>query len=205
MLSPTPIPTLIADDQELIVDALAALLSHSGIVEVIGTAKDGAEAVQQAQRLQPRLILMDIKMPVMSGIEAAGEIRRRYPEIHILLLTSFEPNREIADACSQNADGYLLKKSSQADLLGAIERVMQGQQVFDSLHQTAAETATLTHRERQVLKGLVEGLKTREIADLLHISPRTVEKHRAAVHAKLGTHSPTRLLTLAERLGLVGA
>ena len=208
----------IAEDHTLIREGLRSLLSaHSGL-EVIGEAGDGREAVLRVEKLSPALVLMDLSMPRMGGVEAIREIKRKRPKIKVLALTVNDSEEYVLAALQAGADGYILKDSTHAELIQAIRNVLSGKRVLSPgisekviegyLAGKKAEKAitpwdTLTNREREVLKLIGEGHKSKEIADYLCISPNTVEKHRANLMEKLGLHSVSALTSYALEKGLV--
>ncbi len=205
--SPSPLRVLLADDHDLFLDAFALLLTGSiegRQLQVVGVARNGAEAITEALRLHPDLLLLDVLMPVMKGSDAVYEIRRRRPKSRILMLSSSDAPAEIREARAKGADGYVHKSCSREQLYRAIAQVMRGEQVFGATPGVAeTQTPHLTHREQQVLKLVVEGRKTREIAELLHLSPRTIDKYRATLKQKFAVDSAAQLAAIAARFGLL--
>ena len=205
----TTIRTLLVEDQQLVLDALTLLLTSAANdlpIEVVGTAVNGREAISAANSLQPDLIVMDVAMPVMSGTDAVYEIRRRHPEVNILMLSAHQSQHEVEAARDSGANGYALKHAGREALIGAVKNILAGVQVFPDMdNKPAQENALvdLTRRERQVLKLLAEGYKNQEIAGLLFISSRTVEKHRASLIEKLGVSSLHDLIDVARQAGLL--
>jgi len=203
----TPIRILIVDDHELMLDALSTLLSGPVAefqLQVIGRASNGADAIRLSLDMEPDLILMDLLMPLMKGSDAAIEIRRRRPSCRILILTASDSPQEVNLARSSGVDGYLLKRMNREHLVHAIVQVMRGERLFEDVpvyHDL--QQHNLTRREQQVLKLLVEGKRTRDIGELLHLSPRTVEKYRANLSHKLASPSPSEMMRVAEALGLL--
>lgn len=208
------IRVLIADDHPLIREGLRGLLTAEPGLELVGEAADGSEAVEKTDQLRPDVILLDLLMPVKSGIEAIIEIKEKDPEARILVLTSFADDEQVFPALRAGALGYLLKDSSPQDLLRAIRSVYRGE---SSLHpaiarrlvlqfsQPAADSAPenpLTQREVEVLKLVAEGLSNQSIADELVVSERTVGKHVGNILEKLHLENRTQAALYALREGL---
>jgi len=209
---------LIVEDHTLLREGLRALLSSHPDLKVIGEAADGREAIRQVEKLTPDLVLMDLSMPRMGGVEAIGQIKKKWPNLKILALTVNDSEEYVQAALQAGADGYILKDSSHAELLLAIRSVLAGKRVLsptisakviegylagkktESLH---TPWETLTQREREVLKLIGEGNKSKEIADYLCISLHTVEKHRSNLMEKLNLHSVSALIYYAIEKGLV--
>ena len=210
---------VIAEDYTILREGLRAILSSDPELEVVGEAGDGGVAVQCTAELKPDLVLMDLSMPKMSGIEAIREIKKKSPRTKILVLTIHHTEEHILAALKAGADGYALKDSTQGELLMAVKRVLQGkrylspgisEQVIDGYLEGRKDLKprtswdTLTGREREVLKLIAEGYKSKEIAEYLCISPKTVEKHRSNLMQKLNLHSSPALTALAIEKGLIG-
>ena len=209
---------LIVEDHTIIREGLRSLLSSHADLEVVGEAGDGREAIQQCQKLSPALVLMDLSMPRMGGVEAIREIKRARPAIKILVLTVNDSEEYVLATLKAGADGYILKDSNQGELIQAIRNVLSGKRVLSPgisekviagyLAGKKAETLltpwdSLTPREREVLKLIGEGNKSKEIADYLCISLHTVEKHRSNLMEKLNIHSVSGLTTYGIEKGLV--
>ncbi len=209
---------LIAEDHTLIRQGLRSLLSSHPDLEVIGEAADGREAVQQAEKLSPALVLMDLSMPRMNGIEAIREIKKKWPKMKVLALTVNDSEEYVLAALRAGAEGYILKNSTRDELVRAIQNVLAGKRVLSpSISEKVIEGYlatkmagslqtpwdTLTNREREVLKLIGEGNKSKEIADYLCISLHTVEKHRSNLMEKLNLHSVSALVSYAIEKGLV--
>ena len=205
----TTIKTLLVEDQQLVLDALTLLLTSAANdlpIEVVGTAVNGREAISAANELLPDLIVMDVAMPVMSGTDAVYEIRRRHSDVKILMLSAHQSQHEVQAAKDSGANGYALKHAGREALVGTVKDILAGAEVFpDSGEKVTEENVLvdLTRRERQVLKLLAEGYKNQEIAGLLFISSRTVEKHRASLIEKLGVSSLHDLIDVARQAGLL--
>lgn len=210
----------IAEDHTILREGLKALLSSNADLEVVGEAEDGREAVRIALELKPDLMLMDLSMPKLNGIEAIKEIKRQCPEIKVLILTVYKTEEYVLASLQAGADGYILKEANHAEFLMAIKNVLMGKnylspeisgKVIEGYirgKQNDAATPhtvwdTLTSREREILKLVGEGYKNREIADDLCISMKTVEKHRENLMKKLDLHTASALTSYAIEKGLV--
>lgn len=209
---------VIAEDHTILREGLKALLSSSTELEVVGEAEDGREAVKLASELRPDLILMDLSMPRMNGIEAIKEIKKRNPEIKILILTVYKTEEYVLASLQAGADGYILKEANHSEFLLAIKNVLMGKHYLSpeisgkviegylkgkQEHTPVTVWETLTSREREILKLVGEGYKNREIADDLFISLKTVEKHRENLMKKLDLHTASALTAYAIEKGLV--
>jgi NarL family two-component system response regulator LiaR len=210
-----PIRVLVADDHAIVRKGICALLATESGIEVIGEAQNGREAVAEAQRLRPDVILMDLVMPGMDGLEATHSIRTNQPEVRILVLTSFASDDKVFPAIRAGALGYLLKDSGPDELVQAIQQVYRGE---SSLHPTIArrllrelaepaepgpEVVSLTERETEVLHMVARGWSNRQIAERLAISEATVRTHVSNILAKLNLSSRTQAALYALREGLV--
>jgi DNA-binding NarL/FixJ family response regulator len=209
---------LLAEDHAVLRTGMRTLLNLEPDLEVVGEADDGLQAVAQAKELQPDLVLIDLSMPLMNGTEAIRHLKRRDPHVKIIVMTVHKSDEHVRAALDAGADGYILKDDSHPDLLTAIRRVASGGtylspricgMVVGGYLATEATTAAaptegmLTSREREVVKLVAEGYKNREIADLLFISVKTVEKHRANAMHKLNLSSVVGLIAYAIDNGLV--
>lgn len=207
---------LIADDHKIILDGLCSLLEKNDALKVIGQAADGLSAVRLAGELSPDLVIMDISLPGLNGIDATRRILEANPRVKIIALSMHKDGRYIAEALKSGAMGYLLKESAFDELIAAIRAVMKGQCYLSAsiadlvikdyirhLEKTDSGIFTvLTPREREVLQSLSEGLSTKRIAARLEVSVKTVETHRAQIMAKLDIHSIAELTKYAIREGL---
>ena len=209
---------VIADDHNIFRDGLRSLLEQEGSFEIVAEATDGLDAIRCIQKHVPDLLITDLSMPRMSGMSVIHDIRSRFPEVKIVVLTVHDTEEYYREVFKTGADGFCVKKENFNDVCRAIKMVLQGKSyispyisrpILDSLTaappQDPTKTAwdTLTLREKDVLKLVGEGYKNKEIADLLHISPKTVEKHRSNLMAKLDMHSAQALTTYAIQMGLV--
>ena len=209
---------VIAEDHTILREGLRSLLSSHPEFEIVGEAKDGREAIGCVEKFKPDLILTDLSMPRMNGMEAIKEIKRQSPETKVLVLTVHKAEEYILATLQAGADGYLLKDSTHAELLMAVKHVLGGKRyispgISDKVLEgylegkktlrTHTTWETLTQREREILKLIAEGYKNKEIADDLCISVKTVEKHRANLMEKLDLHSIQALTAFAIGKGLV--
>ena len=207
---------VIAEDHTILREGLRSLLSSEPELRVVGEAKDGREAIRRVEQLEPDLILMDLSMPRMNGVEAIREIKNRIPETKVLALTVHKAEEFVLEVLQAGADGYVLKDASSEELVMAIRSVLEGQRYLSpAVSQMVIEGYlagrktgesswdTLTKREREILKLIAEGHKNKEIADYLCISVKTVEKHRANLMKKLDLHSAAALTAYAMERGLV--
>lgn len=208
----------IAEDHTILREGLRALLSSNEDFEVICEAQDGLEVIQCVQKHLPSILLLDISMPRLNGLEAIGEIKKRWPETKILVLTMHNIEEYILAALESGADGYLLKGATQQELMTAIKTVLAGKTYLSPdvsekvIHaylegkkatKPGSSWENLTHREREILKLIAEGYKNKEIAECLHMSIKTVETHRAHLMKKLDLHSASALTTYAIERRLV--
>lgn len=207
---------LLCDDQAVIRDGLEMLLNLEKDFQVVGTAQDGAEAVELAAQKSPDLILMDLKMPIMNGIEATREIRARFPDIKILVLTTYDDDEWVFDAIRAGASGYLLKDTPRQKIIEAIRGTVDGKSFIDPgvagklLNQVASKqtqptsilTDKLTERELDVLRLIAKGINNSEIANQLHLSEGTVRNHVSAILEKLGVSDRTQAAVIAIQHGL---
>ena len=211
------IRVLIADDHAIVRDGVRALLTLADDVEVVGEAADGMEAIEACRRLRPDLVLMDIAMPGLGGLEATLQIRKELPEVKVLVLTQYEDREYVRRFLKLGVSGYVLKKAAGAELVAAVRAAAKGGLVLDpdiardairEPEAPAAEPAadpyeSLTDREKQVLKLVAEGRSNKEVAELLDISVKTAMSHREHVMEKLNLHSRTDLIRFALRQGVI--
>ncbi len=211
------IRVLLADDHKIVRDGLRALLEKESDMEVVGEADGGVQAVQLARELAPTVVVMDIAMPDLNGIEAAAKIREHDPQVKIIALSMHSDKRFVGGMLRAGASGYLLKDCAFGELSNAIRAVMRGQTylspgiahvVVEGYVRGAgapgqAGGSALTPREREVLQLLAEGKATREIAALLNLSVRTVETHRQQIMNKLNLHKAAELVKYAIREGMI--
>ena len=209
---------LIADDHALVREGIRALLSLCDDLEVVGEASDGTEAIAAARRLDPDVVLMDINMPGLGGLEATPEILRSNPRTKILVLTQYDDREYVTRFLKNGAAGYVLKRAAGSELVSAVRAVHRGGLVLDpslareALLPTAQPAGTgvgeerylsLTDREKQVLKLVAEGNSNKEMAQLLGISVKTAMSHRERMMQKLEIHNRTELVKFALKLGVI--
>jgi DNA-binding NarL/FixJ family response regulator len=208
----------IAEDHGVLRAGLRSLLDATGELKVVGEAEDGAEAIRRITACDPDLVLLDISMPKMDGISVIKDLKKRYPDIKILVLTMFKTEEYVLEVFHSGAEGYCLKSSSYDELLMGIQAVLSGKrfispEISENVlegylegRKTVKEKSswdTLTQREREVLKLVGEGYKNKEIGNYLCISVKTVEKHRANIMQKLDLHTASALTAYAVERGLV--
>jgi DNA-binding NarL/FixJ family response regulator len=210
------IRVLICDDQEVVCEGLQAILQSAPGIEVVGKAQDGAQALEMIRRSPPDIVLMDLKMPVMNGVEATRAIRSEFEAVRVLVLTTYDADEWVLDAIRAGAHGYLLKDTPRADLVRAIEGTVQGKSHLDpgvagKILQQAARVPTsgnstlvdsLTERERAVLSHLARGLSNADIASRLFLSEGTVRNYVSSILSKLDVSDRTQAAVLALRHGL---
>lgn len=212
------IKILLCDDQDIVTEGMQVILGTVKDFEVVGKAKDGAEAVEQVAQLSPDLVLMDLRMPIMNGIQATGEIRQTYPETKVLVLTTYDDDGWVFDAIRAGASGYLLKDTPREQLIAAIRGTVAGDthvdphvagKLFEQIAQPGAAPIAntnlgqdLTEREREILKLIANGSSNAEIADQLHLSKGTVQNYVSNIFVKLDVTDRTQAAVLALRHGL---
>lgn len=202
---------LLADDHPVVRDGLAAMLATQPDFAVVGEAGNGAEAVAEAARLRPDVVLMDLEMPELDGIEAIKRMRAADPSVQVVVLTAFDTDERIVGSLQAGAQGYLLKGAPRAEIFAAIRTVSAGGALIPPvvasklLRQVRAVKSpdALTAREAEVLSLVASGLANKEIAARLSISERTVKFHVSAVLSKLGAKNRTQAVRLAREMGLV--
>jgi DNA-binding NarL/FixJ family response regulator len=208
----------IVEDHQLFREGLKSMLGRREDIEIVGEAEDGLAAVREIRRSKPALVLMDLSMPKMGGISVIKEVKREFPDIRVLALTIHESDQFVLEAFEAGADGYCIKDASRQELMLAIESVLEGKtyispdisdQVMEGFITSqrtlkkASSWEEVTQREREVLKLLAEGYTNKEIGEFLHISVKTVEKHRSNLMGKLDLHNVARLTSYAIDKGLV--
>lgn len=209
-----PVRVLIADDHELVRRGLRLVLEAEEDIEVVGEAQDGEAAVKAAASLRPDILLMDLRMPRMDGVEACARVRECAPETAVVILTSFDDEADVVAALRAGASSYLLKDTSPASLVQSVRGAASGSTVLDpsvaghlisgSGRQAPEQMVDpLSAREREVLQHMAAGLKNREIAQTMWISENTVKTHVAHVIAKLGQRDRTQAVVAAIKQGIV--
>ncbi len=208
------IKVLLVDDHAILRDGIRALLGVHDDIEIVGEAFEGKEAVEKAQELAPDVVVMDIAMPGMDGLEATRRIRKKSPEVKVLVLSQHDNREYILAAIKAGVTGYVPKKALGSDLVSAIRAVCQGNSflypsvatalIADYLREAKEEPYDyLTEREREILRLIAEGHTSREMADMLLVSIKTVLGHRAKIMEKLDIHNRTELIKYAIRKGLI--
>ncbi|MFZ5815869.1 MAG: response regulator [Bacillota bacterium] len=223
------IRVLLVDDHAILREGIRYLLSASGEVDVVGEAQDGVEALEMVERLKPDAVLMDIAMPRMNGIEATTELKKRHPNLPVLILSMYDSEEYVLPILKAGAAGYVLKRAAAQELVSALKAVVAGQvilhpdvarTVMENLHQgqggggnqAAPERheggmhpmlEQLTDREREVLTLIAQGLTNQQIGEKLFISIKTVQAHRANLMEKLDLHDAVELTKFAIKTGLV--
>jgi DNA-binding NarL/FixJ family response regulator len=207
---------IICDDQAIVRDGLELLLKLEKDIDVVGLAQDGAEAVDLVSRTSPDLVLMDIKMPGMNGVDATRKICTLYPNTKVLVLTTFDNDEWVFDAIRAGASGYLMKDTPRGKVIEAVRGTVMGKSYVDPLvagklldrvaskqeQPATVITARLTNREVEVLRLLAQGLSNAEIAEKLHLSEGTVRNHVSSIFSKLDVTDRTQAAILAIRHGL---
>jgi len=204
---------LLADDHAMVRRGLRLVLDAEPDLEVVAEAGDGAEAIRQALRDDVELAVLDVSMPTMTGLQAAAEISRRRPGLPLLMLSMHDSEQYLYEALKAGASGYVLKSGADRDLVDACRAALRGEPflypaavrrlIADALSRAEEPADPLTPRELQVLKLIAEAHTTEQIAELLVISPRTVERHRENLLGKLGMRDRVELTRYAIRRGLV--
>jgi DNA-binding NarL/FixJ family response regulator len=209
------IKVLLVDDHAIMRDGIRALLGLHDDIEIIGEASEGQEAIEKTRDLSPDVIVMDVAMPGMDGLEATRRIKKQLPTVKVIVLTQYDNKEYILSAIKAGAAGYVPKRALGSELVSAIRTVYRGESflypsaaaVLIDDYRLQAKTAEpydrLTPREREILKLIAEGHTTREIANTLFISFKTVIGHRAKIMEKLGLRNRTELFKFAVRKGLL--
>ncbi|HUV73260.1 MAG TPA: response regulator transcription factor [Anaerolineae bacterium] len=212
------ITVLLAEDHTIVRKGLRSLLESRADIKVVGEAENGREAIDRVEELRPDVVVMDIGMPGLNGLEATRRIKKRFGDVQVLILTVHTGEEYILQILRAGASGYLVKQAAPAELISAIQAVHRGEaflspsiskKVLEDYVQRAGATAQrdsferLTDREREVLQLIAEAYSTREIAEQLHISIKTAETHRAHLMEKLSLHSTAELTRYAIRKGVV--
>lgn len=209
------IEVAIIDDHEVVIDGLVAMLSTSDLLEITYTTQSGKELLGHLQTASPDVLLMDIQMPEISGIELCRQVLQQQPKVNIIAFSSFDDSSYVKNVMRKGARGYLLKNSDKQTIIRAIERVAGGEDFLDDKIKNILlqETLTgqrrsiyeipLTKREKELVTLIAEGYSSQEIADKLYISLRTVETHRLNINQKMGVKNTAGLLKEAIKRGLI--
>ena len=212
---PEKIKILITDDHPVVREGLSAMLSWESYIEVVGEARDGKEAVAKASELQPDIVLMDLRMPEMDGVEAMRQIRARHPYIQFIVLTTYNNDEYIFKGIEAGARAYLLKDAPRDELFKAIRAVSRGEslieptvasKVLDRLAELSRQTSTaevLSEREVEVLALIARGASNKIIADSLNIGQSTVKTHIQSIFHKLEVNDRTEAVTVAVKKGII--
>jgi DNA-binding NarL/FixJ family response regulator len=213
-VAPAPIRLMLADDHRMLREGLRRSMSERGF-DIVGEARNGAEAVELAAALEPDVILMDVSMPELDGVEATREIRARLPGVRIVMLTMHADHDVLADAIRAGANGYLVKDCSTDEIASAVETVAAGETALSPRlaasmlaevrrQEAQAEAERLiTRREEEVLQLIADGCSTPEVAERLYISQKTVKNHLASIYQKLDARDRTQAVLQAVRMGIV--
>ncbi len=214
----TKIRVLVTDDHAMVRDGICALLALTGDIEAIGIAANGREALDMVRELMPDVVLMDIAMPIMDGLEATRRIHKEFPKVKILALTQYDERAYVFPVIEAGASGFISKTAASSELVAGIRSVHRGDSflspsvakfLVEDYQQIASMKGSqdpyeqLTNREREVLKLAAEGHTTQEIAAMLVLSPKTVERHRTNLMSKLDIHNRTELVKFALRKGII--
>jgi len=212
------IRVLLAEDHTIVRKGLRSLLDDEADIEIVGEAEDGQQTIELVQRLLPDVVLMDITMPVLNGLEATRQIKKLFPQVNVLVLTVHSTEEYIFQILRAGASGYVVKQAAVSELVQAIRTVYRGGSFLSpSISRQAIEEYgrraeamedrhdRLTDREREVLQLIAEGRTHREIAQLLHVTVKTVEAHRAHLTEKLNLRSTAELTRYAIRKGIINS
>ena len=212
------IRVLIADDHTLVRDGIRSLLALTADIEIVGEAADGREAVEKVRQLMPDIVLMDLAMPIMGGLEAARRVRKEFPATKVLVLTQYDDSEYVIPVIEAGARGFVSKMSSSSELASAIQAVYRGESflspsaaaaLIDECQQQTTFKGEkdpyqlLTDREKEVFKLIAEGHTAREIADVLVVSPKTVDWYKTSLMKKLNIHNRIDLIKFAIRKGII--
>ena len=212
------IRVLVVDDHTIVRDGICALLRLAGDIEVVGEAANGREALEMVRKLMPDVMLIDIAMPNMDGLEATRRIRKEFPKVKVLVLTQYDDKEYVFPIIEAGANGFISKTAASSELVSGIRSVYRGDSFLSpsaarilvedyqqeaSIRKEQDPYKQLTDREREILKLLAEGYTTREIADMLVISVKTVDGHKTNLMSKLDIHNRTDLVKYALRKGII--
>jgi len=205
---PYPIRVALVDDHALVRDGIKALLAVMAPLEVVGEAENGADAIEMVGRCQPDLLLVDISLKDMNGLELTRVLRSQYPSLKVLMLSMYDNNEYVSESVRAGASGYVLKNSPSREIIAAIEAIASGGTFYSAeiAQRLIADKSTdneLTPRESQVLYKMAQGLNNKEMARELDISVRTVETHRLSIRRKLNIDKPAALVKYAIDHGII--
>ncbi|OGO23059.1 MAG: hypothetical protein A2Z28_08700 [Chloroflexi bacterium RBG_16_51_9] len=211
------IKVLVVDDHTIVRDGICTLLALAGDIEVVGEAANGNEALKMVEKTEPDVVLMDISMPIMDGLEATRRICREFPRTKVLVLTQYDDKEYVFPIIQAGASGFISKVASSSELAPGIRSVFHGDSylspsvaklLVELYHHGGGQVghdpyAQLTDREREVLKLMAEGYTTRQISNMLVVTPKTVEGHKTRLMAKLDIHNRIDLVKYALRKGII--
>ncbi|VVQ25229.1 response regulator [Pseudomonas fluorescens] len=205
---PYPIRVALVDDHALVRDGIKALLAVMAPLEVVGEAENGADAIEMVGRCRPDLLLVDISLKDMNGLELTRVLRSQYPALKVLMLSMYDNNEYVSESVRAGASGYVLKNSPSREIIAAIEAIASGgtfysAEIAQRLIADKSADNELTPRESQVLYKMVQGLNNKEMARELDISVRTVETHRLSIRRKLNIDKPAALVKYAIDHGII--
>ncbi|KPG94935.1 regulator [Pseudomonas sp. RIT-PI-q] len=205
---PYPIRVALVDDHSLVRDGIKALLAVMAPLEVVGEAENGADAIEMVGRCKPDLLLVDISLKDMNGLELTRVLRSQYPSLKVLMLSMYDNNEYVSESVRAGASGYVLKNSPSREIIAAIEAIASGGTFYSAeiAQRLIADKSTdneLTPRESQVLYKMAQGLNNKEMARELDISVRTVETHRLSIRRKLNIDKPAALVKYAIDHGII--
>ena len=213
------ITIILADDHAILREGLRLILNKESEFDVVGEASDGKEIIQLVEKLNPDIVVMDITMPKLNGLEATRQIKKKFPEVGIIILTVHETEEYVYQVFQAGASGFLCKKSAHKDLVYAIRSVYEGEYFISphvsrsvvneyisktGRHTTEDNFESLTEREREILQLIAEGHPNKIISDQLNLSIKTIETHRSNIMQKLGVHNTAGLVRFAIKKGIVG-
>jgi len=214
----TKIRVLVTDDHAMVRDGICALLALTGDIEAVAIAANGREALEMVRELMPDIVLMDIAMPIMDGVEATRRIHKEFPKVKVLALTQYDDKGHVFSVIEAGASGFISKTAASSELSAGIRSVYRGDSflspsvarfLVEDYQQIASMKGSqdpyeqLTNREREVFKLVAEGHTTQEIAAMLVLSPKTVERHKTNLMSKLDIHNRTELVKFALRKGII--
>ncbi|MFA5973698.1 MAG: response regulator transcription factor [Lentimicrobiaceae bacterium] len=212
------IKVLLAEDHTILRKGLCSLLENEYGIEVVGEAENGREAIEKTELLHPDVLVLDISMPLLNGIEVTRQLKKKFPDLKILILTMHATDEFVFEVLNAGAKGYVIKKAAPDELVSAIHAVSVGQSYFSPeiskmlldrvtetgpMHDESIIYKILTEREREILQLVAEGHSSREISEMLFISIKTVENHRANIMEKLGLHNLAELIKYAINKGII--
>jgi len=208
MSLPYPIRVALVDDHALVRDGIKALLAVMAPLEMVGEAENGADAIEMVGRCRPDLLLVDISLKDMNGLELTRVLRSQYPSLKVLMLSMYDNNEYVSESVRAGASGYVLKNSPSREIIAAIEAIASGGTFYSAeiAQRLIADKSTdneLTPRESQVLYKMAQGLNNKEMARELDISVRTVETHRLSIRRKLNIDKPAALVKYAIDHGII--